>query len=352
MRESQPGNGAGNGNNFVLTAVLGNYQGKQFPLKSNHENVIGRDAAADIVFEDSSVSRRHVKIIVQGDDVYVEDLGSTNGTFVGGIKVSRTKVKAGDLIVIGANMVNVGHQVAGPALRVATPGSEPAGPTVRIAGPAGPQIRIAESTMTPVPMKVNGSASMAGQLDHIPLTDLIQLLATSRKSGVLEVKHEDEVGRLYLRDGQIEYAAIEDCPKMAPKKAFYRMMLWRRGIFELQAPSDEIFDTKITEPTDMLLLEAMRQDDEHNRMPGEKPDLNTILTVAPTPDKPLHTLPANHLNIVQLILNHGKVRKILYHSPLPDYETYRILIELIKDGFVKVEPANVESAPLLLIKSA
>jgi hypothetical protein len=360
MHESPTGNGLASGKNFILTAVLGNYQGQQYPLKADHETVIGRTEEADIMFNDGTVSRRHAKVIVQGEDVFVEDLGSTNGVFVAGTKVTRAKVKLGDLIVIGANMVNIGLQASGPAMRVATAGAEPSGPMIRLASPevgsAGPSIRIAspgaEPTPIPIaPMKVNGYTSMSGMLDQIPLSDLIQLLATSGKSGVLEVKQEDEVGRIYLRDGHIEYGSIEDCPKMAPKKALFRMMLWKQGTFELHPPSSETFEPKITEPPDMLLLEAMRQDDEHSRILGEKPELNTVLSVSGALDKPLHTLPANHLNIVQLILSHRKVRKILYHSPLPDYETYRILIELIRDGFVIEEPAVIENSPLRLFKA-
>jgi hypothetical protein len=78
----------------------------------------------------------------------------------------------------------------------------------------------------------------------------------------------------------------------------------------------------------------MRQHDEHSRLPADKPDLNAVLTLPSPLNKPLHTLSPNHLNMIQSVLNYGKVRKILYHSPLPDHETYRILIELIRDGYI------------------
>jgi len=377
MREPPPGNGLLNGKNYILTAVLGSYQGKQYSLKANHETVIGRGDDADIIFDDHTVSRRHAKIFVQGEDVIVEDMGSTNGIFVDGRKITRSKVKLGDLIVIGSNMVNIGVQPSGPTMRVAAPGVEPAaGPVVRMAAPegeAGPAVRIAATpgigSTGPViriasaglesavrdsaasPRKVNGSASMSGQIDQIPLSDLIQLLSTSGKSGVLEVRHEEETGHFYVNNGQIEYAAIEDCPNMAPKKALYRMMLWKHGTFELLPPSHENFEPKITDPPDILLLEAMRQDDEYSRIPGDKPEMNTVLSVSGTLDKPFHTLSPNQLNMIQLILSHKKVRKILYHSPLPDYETYRMLIELIKEGFVKEEPEVTGNVALQVIKS-
>jgi pSer/pThr/pTyr-binding forkhead associated (FHA) protein len=50
--------------------------------------VLGRHEACDIVLEDREVSRRHARLLVDGDDVVVEDLGSGNGTLIGGVAIS------------------------------------------------------------------------------------------------------------------------------------------------------------------------------------------------------------------------------------------------------------------------
>jgi pSer/pThr/pTyr-binding forkhead associated (FHA) protein len=50
--------------------------------------VLGRHEACDIVLEDKGVSRRHARLLVDGDDVVVEDLGSGNGTLLGGVAIS------------------------------------------------------------------------------------------------------------------------------------------------------------------------------------------------------------------------------------------------------------------------
>ncbi len=47
-----------------------------------HGAVLGRGADADIVLEDSFSSSRHARLIPQGDAVVLEDLGSTNGTYL------------------------------------------------------------------------------------------------------------------------------------------------------------------------------------------------------------------------------------------------------------------------------
>jgi DNA-binding winged helix-turn-helix (wHTH) protein len=66
-------------------------------------NVVGRDRSAEIFLDDSTVSRRHARIVVDGPNFTIEDLGSKNGTFVSGRKVEGvTALKDGDEIQIGS----------------------------------------------------------------------------------------------------------------------------------------------------------------------------------------------------------------------------------------------------------
>jgi pSer/pThr/pTyr-binding forkhead associated (FHA) protein len=51
--------------------------------------VLGRADTADIVLDDSEVSRRHARLLVDDGDVVVEDLGTQNGTWVGGERVEQ-----------------------------------------------------------------------------------------------------------------------------------------------------------------------------------------------------------------------------------------------------------------------
>jgi hypothetical protein len=71
--------------------------------------VIGRDATSGIRLEhDEFVSARHARIEPRPEGAMVDDLGSTNGTFVNGSKVKRAKLaKAGDVIKVGATELQV-----------------------------------------------------------------------------------------------------------------------------------------------------------------------------------------------------------------------------------------------------
>jgi DNA-binding winged helix-turn-helix (wHTH) protein len=65
------------------------WQGQVFAL-SQGENVLGRDPGVQILIDAPGVSRRHARVVLQGIEASVEDLGSKNGTFVGEDRVEGT----------------------------------------------------------------------------------------------------------------------------------------------------------------------------------------------------------------------------------------------------------------------
>ncbi|NIO00422.1 MAG: FHA domain-containing protein, partial [Anaerolineae bacterium] len=66
---------------------------------SKEISVIGRDVANDIVLNDAEVSRQHARLTQTPGGYVLEDLGSTNGTFVNGERLVAPRVlSAGDLV--------------------------------------------------------------------------------------------------------------------------------------------------------------------------------------------------------------------------------------------------------------
>jgi pSer/pThr/pTyr-binding forkhead associated (FHA) protein len=69
---------------------------------------IGRDSTNEIVINDAEVSRRHSRLTFQGGKYVLEDLGSTNGTFVNGQRLAGPRVlKPGEVISFGEQIVLV-----------------------------------------------------------------------------------------------------------------------------------------------------------------------------------------------------------------------------------------------------
>ena len=78
---------------YALRFISGKYQGGEFPLHKGREIVIGRSSELEMVLIEDMVSRRHAAITVNGDELTIADVGSTNGTFVNGEKVKRARLK-------------------------------------------------------------------------------------------------------------------------------------------------------------------------------------------------------------------------------------------------------------------
>ncbi|GAB3100909.1 FHA domain-containing protein FhaB/FipA [Isoptericola nanjingensis] len=70
-----------------LVVTTGPLAGTTLPL-SSASILIGRSPGCTLVLDDDYSSSRHARIFPQGDQWYVEDLGSTNGTFIGDTQVS------------------------------------------------------------------------------------------------------------------------------------------------------------------------------------------------------------------------------------------------------------------------
>ena len=71
------------------------------------EIVIGRNAENDIVIENLAVSKMHARIVEQDGAYYIEDLNSTNGTYLNKIKITKKDLKDNDIIIIGKHSLEI-----------------------------------------------------------------------------------------------------------------------------------------------------------------------------------------------------------------------------------------------------
>jgi two-component system cell cycle response regulator len=86
-----------------LTLLTGPNAGQIFPL--DVENVIGRDFDAQIRIDDGSLSRAHARVIRHANGKFVlEDLDSTNGTFIGNDRIKQRELVSGDRIQLGPKL--------------------------------------------------------------------------------------------------------------------------------------------------------------------------------------------------------------------------------------------------------
>lgn len=82
--------------------ISGPLIGKMY-LLDQEETLIGRSEDAEINITDARISRHHLKICVAEGHAVIEDLGSTNGTFVNGERITRQALQNGDKVHISSN---------------------------------------------------------------------------------------------------------------------------------------------------------------------------------------------------------------------------------------------------------
>jgi type III secretion system YscD/HrpQ family protein len=89
---------------WLLKVTAGPNTGAEFPLKASSHYLIGKDPhACDIAFQDLSVSKQHARLTVDAEEqLFIEDLGSRNGTFVNGRAVEgKQPLSSQDLVTLG-----------------------------------------------------------------------------------------------------------------------------------------------------------------------------------------------------------------------------------------------------------
>ena len=72
-----------------------------FRVTDGATKTIGRAAPADFVVDEALMSRVHCRLSATGGELVVEDLESTNGTFVNGRRIDRALLVAGDRLRLG-----------------------------------------------------------------------------------------------------------------------------------------------------------------------------------------------------------------------------------------------------------
>lgn len=81
-----------------LLGLTGIYRDAGFFL-SETESIVGRRPECEVVLNEKTISGKHARIFREGDGYMVEDLNSTNGTFVNGAKVQRAPIQPNDTVM-------------------------------------------------------------------------------------------------------------------------------------------------------------------------------------------------------------------------------------------------------------
>lgn len=336
---------------LALRFIAGKYKGSELLLEDGQQITVGRVGDVDMILAEDMVSRLHARIWLEGHRIVIEDLGSTNGTFVNGEKIRREVLKEGDRILIGTNILKVVSLDPG-APGESTAGSEPpeemnlfedtralANAPDLSSGGASPQGTKPDDSPSSISGKSRAGAgrSMSGAIDDFPLPYLLQLLESSQKSGVLVIRGgSDEVAKIYLRKGVVVFATMSGGDELPPLKVVFRTLNWTRGTFDLETTDERTFPNEIDATVQELLMEGLRQIDEMNNLRNKLPEAGARLVLVRPLKAPLRDLQPAELDTLQIAINHGVFSTILNKSPATDFDAARSVLKLMDAGYLRV----------------
>ncbi len=203
-------------------------------LRRDGPMVMGRSRSCELRLSSGDASRRHAEIVPVTGGFVLRDLGSTNGTFVNGERISERQLQPGDRIRIGSNSIAFCQVDA--SLEAPHGGDDQ---TLLIERPVGGE-------------------TFRGDLAEIPPFAVLQILELGRKTGLLEIDSEMGVGRLWFVEGAPVHAETK---RQRGFDAALALAGAAEGRFAFDASQDPPVET-IAASVTQLLLEASRLLDE------------------------------------------------------------------------------------------
>jgi len=100
----EPGDGVGRADAAYLVVLAGSNVGEMYKVEKDR-TVMGRGDKVDIRLVDEGISREHAAVVREDERVFLEDMGSTNGTFCNGVRVQRQDLADGDKILLGSTTI-------------------------------------------------------------------------------------------------------------------------------------------------------------------------------------------------------------------------------------------------------
>jgi hypothetical protein len=114
--------------------------------------------------------------------------------------------------------------------------------------------------------------SFQGSLNELPLSDIVQLVAVSGKTGMFSMTRASEKGYVYLQNGHITHAKLGE---VEGEDAIYALALWNQGTFQF-SPGVESEARTISRSNTNLLLEAARRSDEWKILSRKIPGTDSV----------------------------------------------------------------------------
>jgi hypothetical protein len=216
------------------------------PLRTDREILVGRDGTScDVVLADPRISKKHAAIRFTGDRFFIRDQDSLNG-----ILVNKVKISGNHALVTGDSIYLHPYKL-------------------KFVGDNHPVVRRTPRA-TASDQSSESPGRFAGQLNILSITDLIQLLNSTRQNGTLTLEDNmDRTARIAIHQGEILSATY--CG-LSGEEAVFLILSLKDGHFEFARGNPPIPPAPLKKATLSLLLDGCRILDETKDIkdPGER----------------------------------------------------------------------------------
>jgi hypothetical protein len=187
-----------------------------------------------------------------------------------------------------------------------------------------------------------------GSLAELHLPDIIQLVSVSGKTGVFHLQDGPLKGQIFLHDGKIVHAQIDDT---SGEEAVYALAIWRQGDFRFEAGVDTEVRT-ITKSNTNLLMEAARRLDEWRVLSKKIPstDLVPEFVVQENREGQINLNTSEWL-ILSKIDGSRSVKAIAAASSLSVFDAAKMLYGLIATGLIRLKEPTASAGPAAALKA-
>jgi hypothetical protein len=182
------------------------------------------------------------------------------------------------------------------------------------------------------PPQATGNFTVSGSLEAFQLGELLQLFATSRRTGALTLEHEGHEGKLYMNEGDVYAATWDGASPADPSDVMRTMAKLRTGEFRFgpltKAPPP--VNVNMSMPQLLILLLADDEDLGSNELALDAPlQLPEPLT------EPLRALSPDELDVLQLLHNTKTLEQAMPHTQIDPDQLQEMVTSLIERGYLR-----------------
>lgn len=176
---------------------------------------------------------------------------------------------------------------------------------------------------------------LAGHTSHLPIADLLQLLSSNGKTGVLRLM-ADEPGQIVFREGRVIQAEVSGA---TGRKALYRLVGWENARFAFDPEAGAEVEEEIVGSTAEVVMDALVELDDLERLKQDAPPFETAFRVRREARERVRSegLSKTEYEIVRAAKGGISLGEMIQRSRATDTEVLRTVVELLSRGVLELE---------------